>query len=299
MKTVNSGRAVLLAAFILQFVATCVAQLPDRLPIGSQQEMREWIVTNRTIHIDIKILYTNTSGYVEGPTRTGSYLTFTSYAQYREVVLTNCMAVLENLKKRTNIASSLRYLTTTFYAEEAPVVGITIDTNIGYLSPSTATSISNAPMKWEFVCMKVPGVQSFAIQVDTSPPYSNMWDTVLGQTYQDPDYPIERGRTNFIVLLPWYSVGDYRARFTVVHTNGTRKVYTQAGDSVNPAQLKVVSDKLICLSVSRGSDTYIESSPDLTHWSPVASVMGTIPTNTLWLPYTTTGSRQFFRTRSE
>ena len=200
--------------------------------------------------------------------------------------------------------SSLKYLATAADSTyEGPVVWRTllINTNLGFVSSVTSNSFYNAkPVDLEAV-VRVQSLEEFKIQVysnwpSTSGMYTYTW-TPTSSVQSNPSTWREQTATNALVLNRWYSIGLYRARFTIT-AGGKTMTYTQHGDPVSAGMLSIDRTTGLTAWMSVGSDTSVETTTNWVNWSTVTNLPWSMATNRAVVSVSLKNPSRFYRLNS-
>ncbi|MDE1974911.1 MAG: hypothetical protein KGI49_00120 [Patescibacteria group bacterium] len=281
------------------------SSLPDSLPIGNLDKMLDYMVSNAA-YPDFRLSFSTTTNSYQYYERTyGGVLKFDSYASFEQCMMTNCWYVYTNfIASRTDVTSPIGLTVIVNYDPVILNSGLIILTNnVGYVGSITSNSflgITNAFNRLRPPVI-VSGLSQFKVTVDVNPPYSYTW-TASGQNSPKVigGYPIEWTTNGVVILNQWYGMGQYRARFTIT-ANGQTRTYTQSGSPLQGAELSMTSRSNLLVSMTSGSDTYIEASTNLTDWTTVTNFpwQFTGMTNCTSIIIDPDLPEQFFRARSE
>ncbi len=276
--------------------------LPSELPIGSLERIWEWDVTNRSCNVSFSFHYDDHMGTHRNIGRSGSGVTFPSYASYRECLLTNFVRLYDILLTKTNVASTITASAMVeYYNDLGGPLAFLIDTNIGQRQEITANVFVNLKPRLTQAVIPIRGMEQLTIEVDSDPPYRYQWPPTGIEPTLIPSLP-EHTTDDTAVLWDWYSSGDLRARFTIV-ANGYTNVYTQSGALLTQPSLEINTDSgemRVFVKVPRGSDTTVWSSTGLLDWQEVATMPWSCTTNEIvlrWQP-PSGETRRFFKAMS-
>jgi len=286
--------------------------LPAWLPIGSDEILINWAVTNSPSWVGAGITYTNTAGepvkfipYMV-PLKTESLDDFREWASYAG------NSIIDGLRGATGRSQISTNSTIRFYASLAhrlidgtpggtPYEFISIYTNIGKIKDITPDTFRNMPLNNRYARIYIPGLNE--IEIDVKDKHHMLWKngvetyTYNGLANQADGFipPKEMIITNVLTLRTWYSHYPV-VRITLGTTNGVRRTYTGFGD---PLDIKMEYTKSeIILHTARGSYTEIEWSEDLVNWNPYAEFQSTDTDYTFRVPVDPYLSRRFIRGKS-
>jgi hypothetical protein len=176
-----------------------------------------------------------------------------------------------------------------------------IDTNYVRLSGISSNSLLSMSPILEIVTIPVTNIERLTIEVDCSTHYKYTWSATAPAIIEGiPLSPLkERTTNNFVVLNRWYSLGQYKTRFTI-QSGGHTNVYTQLGSLLAGPKLKMVDSSHLDVTItSSGSDTTIEVSNNLKDWRPFVTLDGLSDSEVnkqILVPNYL--SRQFFRAKA-
>lgn len=282
-------------AFSQSKIDGTVPGLPDFLPIGSRERLLEFIATNTTSTMMTRLFYTNLEGRATSlgfSTPTDS-LKFDSYTAFLHLAHTNAWRVYNacwtNMSPNSGINLRVILDTKDYYS------WFVLLTNAGFVGRFTPEVLWNHPIDMSYCSIYVPDLRLYRVVVEnpggTNFTYTHQWTPTKWTPMQD-GFPQDMTNTNLVVLTRWYSVGDYRARFTI--TSGTNTLsYTQDGDKLVPMPLRIGHD-VVEVMIPTGSDAVVEQSADLTSWTPMTYSTWRFKTNRICLPVYP-GVNQFFR----
>ncbi len=281
-----------------------ISGLPEKLCIGSEAEVLEWVATNRLCIVDFQIKYiTSTNANVtRGREISGSNVSFGSYADFQYCLLTNGVRILNDVKSQSDIGSPLMFYAAILYTypDQSFTAAYSAATNIGPVSTITSNTFVGIHPDWTRIAVPVPGLQQLHMDVATTPPYSFTW-TPNG-SYVPPNQYVptvpERTTNDLLILSEWYATGAYRARFSIT-AGGRTNVYTQHGEVLSPATLRMTSRTNLVVSMAKGSDTVIQSSGDLVHWQTWTTFSWSKGTNMISSAVNPNLPGQFFRAYSQ
>jgi len=290
-------KAIIMIVGILFLAFRMEGQLPDELPIGSQERMLECVITN-DLNAPLSIQYTNAQGNRAARGFAGTGGSFPSYAIFQEYIVTNTMKLIAWAK--TNALPGTGILLDLGVTPPDYITYFDVHTNIGTIEDITEESIRIALRhpRLSAIPLNVPGLSEFKIEVDSVPPYTYTWrpGTTPGQQV-DGRFP-EWTRQNQLLLSRWYSIGSYKARFTVT-AGGVSRTYTQFGNRLVAPTCTLGRDSMLKVYLTPGSETTIEYSSGLPQWEILTQVNWSSRTNVLCVEVGSTPDPvQFFRAYS-
>ena len=274
MKTLIMG---ILTVFVTVFIPSrAQAQLPDSLPIGSEQKVYDWIVTNAPVIVGPSIRYTDTSGNSRAIIISGMR-TFESYNHLRSVITPISMDLLEIAHARSDIASTLLYYVLVRSYDSRGEIGFVIDEDVGDIEDVTMDSFVNAVPSRGFVTIWITNLSRVTIRSGVNLAVTDAW-VVSG---------------NLLKLDMKRCFGQEKMRVDLELSDGTSKTYTQFGEALTKPSIRVISPSKLLVSSCLGSDITIAVSDDLKNWTPYTSISCT-ETNTFLLDINLTGQCKFF-----
>ena len=278
------------------------AVLPQVLPIGDQASLSSWIVTNQPSLTSMLVRCTNgtiiTSAGQNLPNNR-----FVSYDSFQQWVVTNGFSRLAALAKITNIVSHVLLDVVVSYVDsngDPAYVGLNALADIGPVAGITSNSFINAlanPVAEQFI-LPVTNLQQLVIQVDSTPPYSFMWSPSSNMTQSVALRPFERTTNDLVVLNQWYLLATNRTRFTIT-ANNQANTYTQNGDLLAAASLRMPNRTNISVTMTRGSDTILLATTNFVAWQPIATNSWSAGTNKMVTTINPLLRSQFFRAFSQ
>ena len=296
---------VLAFALIVSFAPIAEGQLPDFLPIGSDQIVLDWAVTNRMWYYDHASLSMNTAWRVDfkagAVVQSTAGALFTSYDNFVDVIASVGPYLLDGLKKMTakidpdeDIELKVVHLYIDWPANLG-AVGINLQKNLGKLADITLDSFKGFEMPLKQAVVRVQGLEKLEIAVESDPPYTYSWPSnVANPSY---GYAKEQTKSNIVALSSWYSIGEYRARFTIT-AGGVTREYTQLGFPIVPPVVKMLSPSELELTVTPGSDTTVEMTTDMVTWTTMRKISWYSGSDIERVAVYPVLPKQFFRARS-
>lgn len=251
-----------------------ISELGNEIPIGQGDEAyKDWIFTNPfglwTVSVSEQIVYnseydTNKWG--------GSYpwsdpMVFDAYSQYEYFLATNGMKYI-GIFNNMNIGSKSDIFMTSLVT--AVMAGIdylifAIDVKLGHMDTVETNSFYDLPINNLTVVIPIKDLLCFELQcgIKGSRPsqYSCLYTngvnkTPFGTTELGDKYGhcVDQSGT-LIALNRRYAYPTERRRFKIVTEQGTAE-FTQDGDRLRPARIKIADGKVQILT-TRGSDIVI------------------------------------------
>lgn len=288
--------------------------LPNRLPIGDELTVRNYIVgkNNLQMNVWVDLGYDNNGDWVKASCGKAT----PGYDSYQDCIndTTNAGAsILEVFNISTNRPPAGKdmyaILVVTYFNDmTAPPTyagGLFIAINVGLyenITPNTfrdAFAISSVTVtKSERVTIPIPKLQQLFIAVDTPEGAKTYyWSNSIVKSTNWPSSPTSFTGNGYVILNPWFCVGEYPARITITTTNGFTATYTQKGDKLTQPRMSMSDNKNLGINVPRGSNVKIYSSTDLNNWT-LLSTSNSVETNDLRLPVSGDG-RTFYRATCE
>ena len=274
--------------------------LPAFLPIGSEERMLDWIVTNRLVSLNTQIRYTNSSGsYVSYGVAAGN-VSFNSYAQYKQYAVSNGWYFFQQYRTNIHPNSTVEFRASVRYFGLLTVLAV--NTNLGAVAGVISESFSSITPTDVKVAVSVQNLEKFVVEIeDADPKYVFSWEPQnqnLQPRENAPVRPPEQTKTDLVVLSDWYSTGAYCGRFTIT-AGGLTRTYTQHGEALVPPLLRIRPGRLDA-SMAKGSNTVIEGSPDMITWEPIANLPWSLAADRATVPVTVDSDLpcQFYRVYS-
>ncbi|NDB58450.1 hypothetical protein EB001_08395 [bacterium] len=285
--------------------------LPDSLPIGNEQVVLDWIVTNKQWHYNthpissftvFKVYFTDKKGAEAWYSFNITDYVFNSYRDFTDKVKKHGQELIQKIKSDSEFDPSKPVRMTTFraYVDNAGgskgngATGIYIKKDLGLVSSLDDSSFDNFEIVAKQVIVRIPKLERFEVIVDGDTPYHYTWPT----DKSDKEYTT----SDFVALQDWYSTGNYKARFKIT-AGGVTREYTQQGSQVLPPKI-AMNGFSVDVEFALGTETIIESSTDLKNWSDAWTIPWDSDTNFVSIPYYAgSGSvitpKRFFRAKSQ
>ncbi|MFA6295143.1 MAG: hypothetical protein WC666_01825 [Candidatus Paceibacterota bacterium] len=287
--------------------------LPERLPIGSLQEVIDWNITNATMErtVAVSLIYTNSYDHLEYWVTSYTYgSNYLNYDKFIDSVVKEAMSVYSDIKNSEDIGSDIILkVCIWFEKQDINYYGLTFNSNLGQVDQISENVIKSAKRLFSIaeneIIIPVKGLERFEIQADTAPgelyrlwvwtedvfielnplpsPYSFVWNNgVYSQSRNiQIDYPEkDKDRWHFYKETTTTNLIDLND-WCLCATNRIRFTITAQGETKVYTQhgdvLKqaslTISPNNLDINLPRGADVIIESSTDLVNWS----VFKTIP----------------------
>lgn len=295
--------------------------LPEYLPIGNEQVVLDWIVTNRQWNANAKPLSTFTvisvkytgTNKIQGARGFGlTDYEFTSYKDFEYCIGKFGMELVEKIINDPKVDHSIPLSMYAYHAytdvnAETSPMGIYLSKDLGPVRDVSQESFQNFKI-FSQVVVRIPNLEKFEVEVDGDEPYSYVWSSQSKNL--DTSGPPESMTTkNFVVMQSWYCNGDRKARFKIT-AGGVAREYTQHGSRVLPPKITMTraiessSINIVSVDFTIGTETVVEVSNDLVNWCRPWTIPWDIGTDTVSIPYHTgSGSsgdeRVFFRAMSK
>jgi len=298
--------------------------LPLRLPIGSELEVRSYIVGTNNLGLNLGMNtwvgfgYLDTNGDYQnlrcGINRQG----YASYEAFLDDTTNAAALILDDFLHGTDawdyIPGSDIYanIAVSYFNDSGGVspVGtgeaMYIYQNIGPIQNATIGSIRNAfsistsnIVISESIYIPSPTMTNFETVIDLPGKGSNCfsWSLASGVRASSgwPTTPYNGTTRGWIDIDKFASVGTNAARFTIGLADGQSAVYTHKGDRIAPPGVNVASDaKSIDLKVPRGADVAVYSSSNFVNWTVISSFNSSNSAN-YSLPIVKCPNNMFFR----
>lgn len=275
--------------------------LPASLPMGSVEIFRSWIVTNQIVGVDCSLYFTNKSGEAEAWGNFGGK-TFKTYRAYQQFVATNGLGIFTEHYSTIDLSKSVRFVHGIFYSipELKPndiVECLRVNTNIGLASSITSNSFLNLPTQTEFAQIHVPGLEKFVVEVKGV--YTNSWPApIIGPGVQSDSptkFPTELTTNNYVVLNPWYSIGDTNETRITIQVGGNIRKYTKFGSPLDKPPVMAITKNYVTASFARGAWVTFETSSDRINWSSITNISDSDGIGSISISYTKNQPQQFYR----
>jgi hypothetical protein len=279
--------------------------LPAYLPIGSERAMLDWAVTNRQWSLNGKPLRTETSWVINfkagsvgvSSTNLKPLNSFEEFCDETDHIVRDLLIPALKQRQDINPEEELTLVVHHDYGDRVRKVGIPVlrvDKGLGRLSEMKIQSfIKGFEIIYLWVVVRVQNLERFEIAV-SDPDYNFIWPSRSAKPAGT--YGTELTTGEYLVLNPWYSHGDHRVRFKVTVGGETRE-YTQSGSTITAPSVRVIDDSSVGVRFSKGSDTIVESSTDLEHWSIIGEIDWNFGTDLKKFPVYPS-DKGFFRARS-
>lgn len=268
---------------------------PASLPIGSAEEFRSWIVTNRRVHVECALYFVNKSG-VPDAQGTFGWTAFSSYAVYQRYIASNSLSILNQCKERIDPSIPIDAVYwVSYYLPDIKPIGVVdalnIDTSVGLASAVTSNSFVNLPVRIERAYINIPNLKKFTVEVKGLHTYS--WPPGTGVS---PKFipPPEFTTTNYVVLNPWYSFGTNDATFSITVGNITRR-YNRFGEAFDQPPIVKLNGSNLTASFARWANITVESSSNFTSWNVVTNWNDVVGTGSFSMPINRNKPMEFFR----
>ena len=284
--------------------------LPNRLPIGSEQVMRDWIVTsqwaNKSLQLSeftvFSVYYKDTEGVENRRYYPLTNLGFGSFQNFEDKLVEYGMKIFNDLLTNSHIDIKEPLSVSAFHAymddgKGLGVGGIYMEKNLGFSDEITPESFRDLQTVAKQSIVRIPNLEKFEIYVEVGDTnYSYSWPSKSVRPASG--FPVEVTTADYIALASWYGEGQYKARFKIT-AGGQIAVYTQHGTKIEAPELQITGSG-VNIGFPLGSDTTIQESSDLMHWKTVRTVPWDFGTNSVSINYGNSGSsKKFFRAKSE
>ncbi len=286
--------------------------LPDSLPIGSEQIMLDWAVTNRQwmqngnpldTGVSIEIIPKDKDGNdMESAGSSGIDIKYSSYDDFMNRMADSGMRAVYSLKKNKVVDQTrpVKILITLDHGNWETgngLVAILIKGGPILLSEITRDTFLDLKPTFFRSVVRITNLEKFEISVDSDPQYSYVWPTNASKP-ASAVLPSEYNTKEFVSLNPWYSTNAFKARFKI--TAGETATYTQTGSKLKAPSVKVLSDRVVEVSMTPGSHTVVETSVDMVNWSVMKDIPWNLSTESQTvLVYPPNSPHRFFRAWSE
>jgi hypothetical protein len=270
--------------------------LPEYLPIGSDQAILEWAVTNRQWYTPktlltftaVFVFYTNTSG-LRGYRALGlNYYKFESYKDFERKIGGFAMQLVEETIKDAAVDHSSPLSLYSYHsyrdqsASDVGAMGVSVWKDLGLDKDIRISDFKNYKVLGKQAVIRVPNLERFEVTVDDDTSYHYTWPSDKKSS--------EHTASDFIALQDWYSKGDYKARFKIT-AGGVTREYTQHGSQILPPKVTMTratessSVNIVSVDFTIGTETVVEVSNDLIHWCSPWIIPWDIGTDTVSIPY--------------
>ncbi|MEN9524482.1 MAG: hypothetical protein RL536_551, partial [Candidatus Parcubacteria bacterium] len=223
--------------------------LPQFLPIGSNQRMFDWAVTNRYCDVDFQLTGTNFDGYYVTAERFTYRLKFDTYASFMQKLVNSSISNLVSLKKQANMDYSgiVRFFALVSITENDRNTLVFNVTNIGRLGNINSDTFSCLVPTSVNTVVDIPSIQKITLFVPSSKTYSNQWSGSTWSTNQPTGCPSEVATTNLIGLNQWSWNGSYPGGRITITAGGKTMTYTGYGDPILPPVFTLSRDLKLTL----------------------------------------------------
>jgi len=288
--------------------------LPDRLPIGSEQVMLDWIVTNRQWHSQAEQLFVYSDFTINYEKKGGlkNYMYFNfgnrkyeSFEDFSNQLADYSLRIVDILRLLPDLDHDVPFVFTSILSyqnEESRVgiVGILLKKDLGYVDEITPESFKNIPIVGKQSVVRIPSLERFEVYVEAGEVnYTYSWPSKKVQPASV--FPVELTSKDYISLSSWYSEGQYKARFKIT-AGGQTAEYTQHGAKIEPPRL-LVTESGVKVDFTHGSTTTIQESENLISWRQVRTIPWDFGTNSVLIPFHSgsgnTEPKKFYRAKSE
>ncbi len=285
-------------------VTAGATQLPDRLPIGSESELLDYIVsTNLWINLYFSLSFTNDSGrqIQFNKTRYGGYQSFKKFMEDLTIASEDSIFVVANSTNYNGSTINATVLLHYLEAGNPHPVGLWLTRyNLGVASQLTPNIITNTlfglSSQYDTVqaVVPVPILSGLDIEVtlDSGQLASYSWSSsgITKANWQGK--LINDTISGYVLLNKWFSTGVYRARITIESGNHST-IYTQFGEQISPPTLKM-NEYSLEISAPHGADVTVFRSTDLNNWIQDTVLESVEPIFTIPI-YRKEGTAAFFR----
>jgi hypothetical protein len=276
--------------------------LPEKLPIGDIQTVRDWTVTNslwRT-SVSVGIMYqdsfdTNNWGGnfpISRPKQFASYGDYVSYIQGEAMGWINLFKTEAGPESETYLSSIYSII---LNGEEYwPLV---IHSDLGPIGLITSNTFLNLPQKVSGVFVPVKNLEFFNLRCGNLDynSYDAFWytwdhgasDLLFGGTN---DYCVITNKIvsstdviYAIIIRDRFAFATNRVRMMAV-AEGVTNIYTQHGDSIFSPTRIMINTNSIDVTFPRGADLTVESSMNGINWITTATLPWSADTNFISFP---------------
>lgn len=286
---------MILAASATSAFSTDTNNLPMKLPIGSEQECWEWAVTNRPCMVNFQMYFTNHSGFMIAPFILSGTKEFHSYQAFHTCMVSNELHMFNSYRQQMDDSKTVRFVVIVYYYMNNTgefYNCLIMRTNLGFPPLINSNSIAGIVPTNVWVILDVPNLQRFSVETDT---YTYTWPSQgLEPTI---GYPPELTTNNLVVINQVHALNTSRIRLTIGTGSHTNR-YTQFGDMLTAPSLNL-GDTSITVTVSRGADTTVEATTNLTDWVFVSTNSDLAGAGIMTLPVAKDLPRRFYRAWSQ
>ena len=289
-------------------MATDTPTLPVSLPIGNRQAMLDSAVTNNyTWYYEFFSYREPGNNNLYGAFSSG-FRPFPSYDVFRTFVITNALEqkkLIDDFEPEYQPSSQaqatllvLIYFTQTLEYWSATERNIlVIEKKLGAYHNFTTNDLTDIEPYYIHGVSWVTNLQQFTAEVQTPTGlYQNQWNASTREWTNTTGKDLIEIVGNAVIFDGRYISPTNRARF-IPQIGAVKGTYTQDGARITPSSLQIKSNQLN-LSMSKGSDTTIESSLDNENWVDEVTIPWSLHTNRTTVPIDTSAPLKFFRARS-
>lgn len=289
--------------------------LPDSLPIGSEQVMLDWAVTNRqwmqnwnplATLSQITIFFTYKDGSIGSSYVSAVDWVNNSFDEFETNVVNKGNLLLRSIKKnyksmQIDLSKPLKVVVEISYSDGRLAVDpsprvLIMEKEIGLIDTVTDDSFRNLNVKFVQSVFRFKSLERVEINI-ADPAYNYVWPS--GGVKTQSVYPIEFTTSEYHVFQAWYSTNTFKARFKVT-ASGETATYTQTGSKLKAPSVRVLSDRAVEVSMTPGSHTVVETSTDMVNWSVMKDIPWNLSTESQTvLVYPPNSPHRFFRAWSE
>lgn len=283
--------------------------LPDSLPIGSEQVMLDWAVTNRQWSVyplmtswDVSIRYTGKDNNIHEVGVSVINYPISTYQGFEDKVVEVGNLLLNTIRKNRDIDPTKGLSFKLFYGydndlDNTGVTSFYIQKDLGLIGTITDNTFRNMGVIWYQSIVRFKSLERVEINIDSDPAYNYVWPS--GSVKTQSVYPIEGTTSGYHVFRAWYSTNAFKARFKIT-ASGETATYTQIGNKLKAPSVKVLSDRAVEVSMTPGSHTVVETSTDMVNWSVLKDIPWNLSTESQTvLVYPPNSPHRFFRAWSE
>lgn len=285
------------------------SELPDFLPIGSEQVMLDWIVTNKQWHQKNSPLFAYTDFSIDyekkGGQKNSRYYNFgnrefKSFRDYEDQIVEYGLKLLGLLLVEPELDPEVPLTFTSlhgYFDDDSGIGGLYLEKYLGYINEIKP---ENFRYPWSKIAyqsvVRIANLDKFDIKVEANETYTYSWPSKRVTPLSG--FPLETTTAEYISLASWYGQGQYKARFKIT-AGGKTTEYTQSGTKIEPPNISITGSG-VEVTFSHGTVTTIQESSDLVRWKTIRTIPWDFGTNSVSINYGSSGSSsKFFRAKSE
>jgi hypothetical protein len=241
------------------------------------------------------------------------FRTFSSYDSFRTFAITNAWRMKKHIDddfepkyQPSALAEATLYVVIYFsqpppgesYDQETERNTLFIEKNLGLYHEVTTNDLTDIEPYYLRGVSWIPNLQQFSAEVQTPTGlYQNQWNAST-QSWTNTDGKNLVGEIvgKAILFDGCYISPTNHARFSA-QMGSLKGTYTQDGPRITPSSLQIRENQLT-VSMSKGSDTIIESSINNESWVDEVIIPWSLHTNKAYVPIDMSAPLKLFRARS-